>query len=259
MGLLTAVTACGGSGSAAPDAAAPDASAPDGTPSDAGVADHVTGGIFDQLGSAVVGATVCVLHHADIPCATTDAAGNYTMTLPNLQGVDIAVTVTAQGSLSHLATIEEPIDQDGLHIVVWPSGILLLSDAAATQLLATEAGFTFPSTSTGFLRVRIGGLSAGSLTGATATLSPLSGAGPVYGDMQGHAQPSLTGTSSSGETLFGNLTPGVYEVTALAAGKTCKPGIGGLLIGDWPPIGAGTVRVEVVANLLTDQVYVDCF
>ena len=263
LGLSTATAACDDAGS---HTAAPDAAPPDGAPDvPAPVMDRVTGSIYDlNPGAApIAGAKVCVLHHADIPCGITDAAGSYAMMLPDLQGKDIAISVTAEGWLGYLATIEQPVDIDvpgeHLHTVVWPSGLPLYSSARATQFLATQAGFTFPGAGTGFLVIRIDGATIGSLTGATATVTPVSGAGPVYTTSQGVPDPSLTGTSTSDGVLFGNLAPGEYEVTARAAGKTCSViADGGLLAGSWPPRGSGTVRVEVAADSFTEGVHVQC-
>lgn len=229
-------------------------------PADAAVSDNVNGNIVDRTATPIAGARVCVLHRADIPCSTTDASGNYTMTLPDLQGVDIAVSVTAPGFLGYVTTLRQPTDTSGVHAVLWRNGIPLRSNAEAMQRFATEAGFTFPGAGTGFLGFRIEGLTAGSLTGATASVSPAPAAGPVYLDAQGKPVPGLTATTSSGGVVFGNLSPGVYSVTAVAAGKTCTATLnGGVIAGDWPPTGPETVRVEIAADAVTDDIKVVCF
>lgn len=217
-------------------------------------ANDVEGSVFDENNLPVGGAMVCVLHHTEIPCQVTAANGTYVMALPELAGDDIAIQVTADGFLGEVLLDEEPAQG-----VSWPTEIPLEMMPDAIDDLATDAGFTYPG-SGGFLEVRVMGGAAGVLTGATATIAPDSGEGPVYRGSDGTATPSLIGTSSDGGVLYGNVAAGVYEVTALAGSAACTVAPGGaLLVGDWPADVAGaTTRVEVADASITNNVNIIC-
>jgi hypothetical protein len=246
--FVVALVACG-SKSNAPIADAPV------MPTDA-FAFSVTGSIFDQNQLPVGSAMVCVLHHDEIPCATSDASGEYVIGLPNLAGDDIAIQVTASSFIGEVLLEEEPATG-----VAWPTEIPLEMMSDAIDELSTDAGFTYPG-SGGFLEVRVMGGTAGVLTGATATIAPAAGAGPVYFGSDGMPDMALTGTTGDGGILFGNVPAGVYEVTASpgSAGTTCTVSpSGALLVGDWPPeVDGATTRVEIADASVTTNINVIC-
>jgi hypothetical protein len=217
-------------------------------------ANDVEGSIFDENNLPVGSAMVCVLHHDEIPCQVTASNGTYVMALPELAGDDIAIQVTADGFLGEVLLDEEPAQG-----VSWPTEIPLEMMPDAIVDLATDAGFTYPGTG-GFLEVRVMGGTSGVLTGATATIAPDSGEGPVYRGSDGTPTPSLIGTSSDGGVIFGNVAAGVYEVTANAGSAACTVAPGGaLLVGDWPADVAGaTTRVEVADGSITNNVNIIC-
>jgi hypothetical protein len=216
VAFVVALCACGSKGNA-PIADAPPA------PMDT-FAFSVTGSIFDQNELPVGSAMVCVLDHPEIPCATSDANGEYVIGLPNLAGDDIAIQVTASNFIGEVLLEEEPATG-----VAWPTEIPLEMMADAIDELATGAGFTYPG-SGGFLELRVMGGTAGVLT--------------------------------DGGILFGNVPAGIYEVTASpgSAGTTCTVSpSGALLVGDWPPEADGaTTRVEVADASVTTNVNVIC-
>ena len=220
-------------------------------------ANDVDGVVLDENSLPVANAMVCVLHHDDIPCQVTGANGTYVMALPELAGDDLAIQVTADGFLGEVLLDEEPAQG-----ISWPTEIPLEMTPDAIVDLATDAGFTYPG-SGGFLEVRIMGGTSGTLTGATATIAPASGEGPVYRGSDGTPMPGSSGTSSNGAVMFGNVAAGVYEVTASAgsaSSATCTVSPGGaLLVGDWPAEMAGaTTRVEVADGSITDDVNIIC-
>ena len=217
-------------------------------------ANDVDGSVFDENNLPVGGAMVCVLHHDEIPCQVTAANGTYVMPLPELAGDDIAIQVTADGFLGEVLLDEEPAQG-----VSWPTEIPLEMMPDAIVDLATDAGFTYPG-SGGFLGVRVMAGTSGVLTGATVTIAPDSGEGPVYRGSDGTPTPSLIGTSTDGGVLFGNVAVGVYEVTALAGSAACTAAPGGaLLVGDWPADVAGaTTRVEIADSSITNDVNIIC-
>jgi hypothetical protein len=213
-------------------------------------------------GAPIEGATICVLHHPEIACATSDANGSYTMELPDLGGANIAVQASAQGYLGEVTLLLGPAHTSLGEETSWVSN-LLYSDAEATTLLATQAGFTYPDSGTGFLQIRVNGATEG-FTGATVSIAPMAGGslsakGPVYWDTNG-PNLSLTATAMpAGATTFGDIAPGLYKVTVTAPQKTCTVAPGGHPeLGNWQPTGSETTDVEVAAGAYTQDINVTC-
>ncbi len=238
LSLLVALGACGTSTpDVAPDAAAAvvvDAASPD------AVGTFVASGtIYDEMGTPLPGARMCILDHAELACEVTDGAGAWAMTIPH--SIDrLAFNATLDGYLGVVMLYEETGGD------AWPSGIPLMSLAEATQNLGTGTGFAVPTNGTGIALIY---LTSGA-PGAMATLAPASPA--VYTDASRKPDRALTATTSSDVVLFGNLAPGFYTVTASAPGKTCtvRPH-GGEIVGDWFPAGSETMDIEIAADSFT--------
>jgi hypothetical protein len=197
----------------------------------------------------IASARVCILERPAIACATTDAEGNYTMTLPPFDApASFTVTFTAAGHLGRVRAAGHDW---------WPVGVGLRPDEAAAAE-ATRAGFSHPPRGTGFIEVRLfdGGVAKG-LAGATVTLSPASGMGPIYVDPAFAPDRSLTATSSSGYVWFGNVAPGRVTITVSATGKRCDTA--GFTSGIWLDSGPNVISVPVVADSITDDVVLWCW
>jgi hypothetical protein len=249
--IVFAVSLAGcGSRSAAPPPPGRDA-APDET-RPTGVTWH--GSVYEGLlgpdgGSApLAAARVCIVDHPEIACATTDTDGTYTMTVPAVDAsARWAVNFTAPGHVGSTIAL------DGS----WPTGVGLLPDDWARST-ATQAGFQYPSQGTAFIRLRVG--NGPGLAGATATLSPPSGVGPVYGDESGNPAPALTSTSSSGIVLFGNVTPGLFTISVTLPGRTCDCCDQGRLTGwEWTGPTPDTLVSVTAPDSITDNLYMYCY
>lgn len=208
----------------------------------------------------IVGATVCIESHAEIPCATTLADGSYTLGIPFLPvaaggaAVDLAITATADGYFgsTRLATELPPGDADSS--IVWPEAHLL-RNANDISAFAATAGFTYP-TQNGFVALRVIGALASDVITATATISP--GGTAVYGDDSGLPDPTLKATGASGMIYFGNVPPGEVTIALTVAGKTCTVSPpDGLIAGDWPS-GANAIRAVAVASSETSELTAVC-
>ncbi|MGE5186271.1 MAG: hypothetical protein ACM31C_29655 [Acidobacteriota bacterium] len=252
VALAAALAAgCGSSGSQ-----------PDARPGDAPADAHIDAAPVAMSGTVTDGqnplaqAHVCLVGHPEVACATTAADGTWTL-VDVFPEDDVAISYTASGYLGTVSLSSK----DGAG-VVWLATAPLATDAQATQLLATEAGFAYPDAANGFFRVHVEGV-----VGATVTLAPAGGGGPVYTRSDGTPDPSLAATASTTSNslvYFGNLAPGAYTLTAFATGKACydrpqnsptpQP-----IAGDWAPSGVGTIRIAVVAGALTDDMHVYCF
>jgi hypothetical protein len=250
IAVMLFVCACGSSPPASPDASAPPI---DATATPDGHVDSFTGNITDENLAPIADAKICVLDHPDVACATTGANGDYTFALPDLHGQQLAVEVTATDHLSQIRLVTEA------PAAVWPSGWHLQTDATAMTEMSTKAGFTFPGEGTGFLIVQADGSTGGSLSGATVSISPKSGKGPVYWDASG-PNPTLTATTAAARAAsFGDLAPGRYQVTVTAPQKTCTVSPNGTLFAtDWAPSGANTTDVQIAADAETLGVFVTC-
>ena len=220
------------------------------------------GVVFDPEHNPIVRVKVCLLNQGDVPCVNTDDDGGYAISVPGLPiDADIAVTDTRSGYLGNVSLLHETTTQ-----TVWPASMTLLNNSEAITLLATHAGFTYdnesvsdPSGGTGFIRLRVYDLGFTPLAGATATLSPPSGMGPIYGDLSGAPDPSLALTTSSGVMMFGNIPPGTVTITVTVPAMSCGVRVGGAVaFGDWLPLQAGTISAVTVPNSLTDGLVVFC-
>ncbi len=214
-------------------------------------------GVGSGSGSAIGGASICMRALEGSPCTSTDSTGDYSfVVIPPSVPTNVTEVTTANNHLGAVF-VAGWTQVEGS----WSSDVTLLPDAAATTLLQTQAGFTYPVTDTGFVEIFVGNGAAGmAAVGATATLSPA--AAPVYFDETNTPTPALTSTTSSGRILWGNLAPGIYEITVTAPGKTCTVFTGGhdlpVTSGYFAPTGGATLGVGVVGGALTTDPAVVC-
>jgi hypothetical protein len=222
----------------------------DASPVDAVVQRTATGTIIAAEGSGViVGASVCIVGDASIPCATSDGSGSYTIGLPDVTTQpQVAVNVTAAGFLGFTGLLTE--NTEG---VLWFSQIPLFDNADATAQIMTPAGFTYPSTDTAFIQASVFLGSGGAAVGATVTVSPAGDTGAVYASGSGTPEPSLQAVTSDGYLWFGGLTPGGFDLTV--AGVACTPAT--LSDEEWPSALANSVSGVTVADSMT-QVTIVC-
>jgi hypothetical protein len=211
-----------------------------------------SGSVYEQKAAPDGGAVpienaqVCFVEHPELACVTTDAEGKYAVSSPSPDALaPYGVAFTAAGHLGRVRSA----------YTWWPSGVGLSSDRDVAGI-AGPAGFTYPARGTGLIEVHLldGGLNQG-FAGATVSLSPAAGAGPIYEDPEGVPAPSRRATSSSGRILFGDLAPGRFTLTISAPGRSC--GTDGVS-GTWPDSGRNVITVPVAAGCITDDVVMWC-
>lgn len=239
--VLVSLVGCSDAASNAPDAGA-DAPPVDASPPPV----TVTGTVVEATGPApVAGARVCILDAPAIPCATTDAQGAYQLALPAwTTELDLAVNVTADGHLGFTGLTHQTTNG-----VVWFGEIPLMDDAAAAAMLQAHAGFAYPAPGKAFVLFSVFRASGGAATGATATLSPASGNGPVYAQPSGTLDPTLAAITANGYLMFGEVTPGKLSIAV--AGVACTPYALG--VGAWADSTPSTVAGEAAANSMTQM------
>jgi hypothetical protein len=237
--LVAACAACSGS------PAAPDAGPPDATPLPlTGSINSYAGG--STIGAGIAGAQICAGHPDPLDCATTASDGTYALAVTFLPGnVDAVFTATATGYLGMT---------DAWHDVTsapqGPGQLALFTDAYATSYLGTEAGFTYPDTTHGFVRVFVGiGNTSTAFEGAAVRIAAGAAQGPVYTQNGFVPTPGLTATTSDGLVLFGGVAPGRFTVIVTAAtGHTCAP----VAVYGWPSSTASAVDGFAVAGAISN-------
>ena len=240
----------------AADAATPDLAIPDVTTRVGGtIYDSPSNGLVDGGEAPLAGATVCVIVPYDSPCATTDANGHYELDVPaaSKAPIQLATTIYAPGHLGKTELVQET---PGVLVpsAVWYVDDTLWSDADA-QSFATQGAFTYPPEGTAYLVLRVLHQTGGGVTGATAILSPRSGA-TIYASTAGVLDPTLSNTTSSGEIVFANVTPGTFTITIDDMGNLCMPEA---QIGDWPAgTGVNTVTGIVAAQTISSDLTIIC-
>jgi hypothetical protein len=205
-------------------------------------------------GAAIPGARVCVPAESGVACAISDATGTYTLQFPVVLTEPTHPTsfvASADGYLSESSLGDCGQAGDGYSIGAW--GFRMRSTSSAMAALGTNAGFTFPSTTTGYLIVR-----TGNAAGAIATVSSAAPSPAVYGNAANEPDRSLTSVQPEGWIFFGDLAPGRVSVTVTRNGRPCTAYSPDLLAGDLPPTGSATVDANIFAGTLTDDVWVNC-
>jgi len=241
LGLWLAAASCTASGPA--PGAGP---APDGSSSSAEAVQFTAKVVERNGGAAIPGARICVVDLSDIPCATSASDGSYTISMPVwTTDVDFAFNATAAGHLGSTWLLHEaPGDAS------WPTVQQLYDDAAATDLMS-HAGFAGPGGGKGSVLLSVYRASQGA-AGMTVTSSP-AGGGPVYLDPTGTPDPALTGLTTDGYALLGNLAPGPIEITVSDTSCTQTFLTNGSYFGMWADAKPATIAGVTVADSITQM------
>jgi hypothetical protein len=240
---------CGGDPPGVPDGGVRAADGGDGRgPPPAMRSGSVYGSIAGTDGGVapIAGATVCVLDRPDIGCITADQEGSYTFTLPPTDKSGLhAVHFSAPGYLGRVRPAGD---------TWWPGSVTLLSHAEAEAKLA-KAGFSYPPRGSAFIELHLfdGSLPRG-VAGATATLSPASGSGAIYGGEDHLPDRTLTATSATGIVFFGNIAPGRVTINVAAGDRTCGTYD---VSGTWRG-SANALAIPVAPDAVTDGVTLWC-
>ncbi|HEY3801886.1 MAG TPA: hypothetical protein VGL61_04730 [Kofleriaceae bacterium] len=215
----------------------------------------MSGTVIDSGSAAtpIAGATVCILDHSEIPCATTDGNGAYSIELPAVTAspLDVAMNASAEGYLGFTGITAGYFGSGGSIVSTgpgWFSTIPLMSDATAAAILETQAGFQYPPASNAFVQLSVFHAAGDADTGVTVALSPAPGVAAVYADASGALDPALTSITSNGYVWFGSVTPGKIEATV--SDSSCVP-VQNLADYAWNDSKPHSVAGETVANSVT--------
>jgi hypothetical protein len=240
VAMASSLVACSSSSPQAPDAATDGATDAAWITGNGLVLENTTGSTATPL----PGAHVCILDHAEIPCATTDATGAYTLTVPpTLHDVDFAVNVTAVGHLGFTGLMAK-----GAIPERWYSRISvdIPTDAVAAQLLLPGWDLGDRATGTGLAELLVGDGRGGRVAGIR-----VDGLQAVYLNAAGAPDHLLTATTTDGRVLFGNVAPGRFEIGISGAPCVVSTGRTGAWDDAWHTANTSTIAGEVAADSLT--------
>jgi hypothetical protein len=195
--------------------------------------------VEDGTGALIAGGMVCPYQHPEFPCATSDAAGKFTVELP--QNSDTTMLIDASGYGRQAIAFQT---------IVYPfaSVVVPMRKAGELQAFYGAAGVTYPDPAKGTVRVFFQvNATPVPVAAATAVLSPASGNGPLYAAMSGAYDAMLTRTSAAGIVRFGGVSPvASTEVDAHCSGAFTLQSFGG-----WPTADRAKGRIPIVAGYET--------
>jgi hypothetical protein len=227
-------------------------------PPDAGAA-SVTGLVVDASNysaaknfdatqySGVQGVQVCVYGQSSVPCATTDASGQYTLSVP--AGVAFTLSYNKTGYQPYLYAIGAQSagatdDAPAILITTTASGNAFLATAGgtpdATKGVILFGGGTIGPSPGAVYHEMFGAFDYYYAPGYSVTISPAATVGPVYVSTAWQPDPSLTASSTAGWGMF-QAPPGKYTLTYSS-----------------PTLSCGTTTTTVVAGYTTTYVGVAC-
>jgi hypothetical protein len=189
---------------------------------------------------AIPDAQVCVLHHSEIQCASTNAGGAFALAeVPSDDDMGFRFTKD-----SYLA---------GIRLQSRPTQAVRIDTALPTLDLAAQfssaAGFT-STAGQGLLELDVvtpnGSGRLAPLDGVTFTTVAAGAQGPVYTSAMGLPDQSLHATTTAGQAFFAGLDPGDVEVRFSHPTKSCKTVIEG-----WASTSESTVRAPIQAATMT--------
>lgn len=137
-----------------------------------------------------------------------------------------------------------------------------LPTTTVAQAFATAAGFTWPLAGKGIAGFAAfnettgdAGADAGTtlngVAGATLSITPTAGKGPVYLGTTSLPDTTATATASNGAGFFGDLPPGTYTLKITPpSGTTCKRG----KKQGWAAGSDDQIKIEVIADYVVSAV-----
>jgi hypothetical protein len=198
----------------------------------------------------IPGVRVCVYQHAEIPCATSDSDGKFTLLgLP--RATDLVLLTEKAGYVKTLRAIETAsTPMDGL------SAPLITTK---TDVKVPDLGGPVDVTKGAISFVAIGTGSDGGLylpEGVSVELSPGTAKGPFFTRANNTFDIGTT-SSVGGVGVFLNVDPGDYELTFEYSAADCAPV--SFPFGEFGfPVSPSSVKFPVMAGYVTDQVAVLC-
>lgn len=189
------------------------------------------------------GVHVCAEGHADFPCEDTGPGGVVTVSLP--KETELLLGCTKDGHVPTYMTLttgREDVDV----------GVFRLLDEATTATFVSLAGASQDPTKGILVANAYDDIVERDtrVDGATFSLDPAGGKGPIYGGVAGPPDPKLTGSTTGGPAMFFELDPGDRTVTIAHPARACERGFG------WPGASETAARTKVIAGGMSTVTFV---
>jgi hypothetical protein len=170
--------------------------------------DHaeISGAVFNVLNRAAVrDVSVCVQNRQpEFPCASSDVGGQYRLRTPHNEPFVLIFSGGTQVIQPTLVHLQVPLGYTTWNIATLQNSMVGIMMGAMSQ----------PNdVSKGHVSVTAGTAGADGIVGATASIQPMSGAGPIYLGDGGLPDLQAVATSINGTGAFVNVTPGEVSVS----------------------------------------------
>lgn len=211
-----------------------------------------SGKVVQEADSAPIeGVELCIWTHPELPCASSDASGNFSLVMPaNWEtGLTAVKPGYARIAVPFLTATHDAFD--------W---VVRMPTAETLTTYYGAAGYTYPDMAKGFVIVHAtDGQSPDGLEGVAFGIGPASDSGPLYAAPNEVFDQSLTATSTAGYARFAGTQPGELTVTVLSGAPSCNFGVvegdgGGAdvaLSGGWPSLKVEGMRLPALAGFET--------
>ncbi len=189
------------------------------------------------------GVEVCAAERDDVPCATSDADGFVAMELPANSELMLRCSGGGYGPMYMTWSIGES------DIAAGQFG--LIAEDRMPPLFAIAGADEWPEKGAIIVNV-YDDLEERStrVAGATFTISPDDGGGPVYVNEQPLPDPELQATTLGGPAVFFDLQDGEVEIAIAHTERTCGAGFG------WPGASPVSLRSRIFAGGLSSITFV---
>jgi hypothetical protein len=209
---------------------------------DAGAIDYALlhGQVFDSMSNdRYSGVRVCVRGRGmSFPCVTTGADGVYSLRVPHDENIVVVWSAGLPAVFPALMHINVSVGRNRWNLALLrASTIPLLGQLVQTPIDASKGQVTFTA----------GDDQLNGASGVRASLSPMSGVGPIYLGNNRFPDLAMTATGTLGTGFFVNVNPGTARVGGTSPNHTCAPWELGVNVGgNWEvPVVAGHMSVVV--------------
>lgn len=186
---------------------------------------------------------VCAADRPDIACATSDADGRLTLSLP----VDSELMLRCEGPSHGPMYMTWAIGSDDID-----AGTFSLLDKTKMAALVTFSGaMEWPAKGAILANVYEDLVKRDQrVAGATFTITPDAGGGPVYVSDAKLPDPSLAASTAGGPAVFFDLDPGEVTIAIGHPTRTCTGGFG------WKTASSSALRSKIFAEGLSSVTFV---
>jgi hypothetical protein len=193
--------------------------------------------------TVLAGVEVCAADRDDVPCATSDGDGFVEMELPANSELMLRCAGADYGPMYMTWAIGESDIAAGQFGLIAENRMMPLFVIAGAEAWPEKGAIlvnVYDELEARDTRV----------AGATFTISPDEGGGPVYVNEQPLPDPELEATTLGGPAVFFDLEDGEVEITVAHPDRDCVAGFG------WPGASPASLRSRIFAGGLSSITFV---